>query len=1010
MPDIFEALQTIAQERPSDPLSPVTVIAPSHAAALQLRRRLATHGPFAAVRFETLLRVAELLGAGRLAASGRSPLARPIGDYASEMVAKESRGRLAGVGELPGYARVLRQIFRRLRRGGIRSSRDVRTERTGHLAELLRLYDRFREVTKGFYDDEDLLDGAAEAVRVERPGFLPDLGSVYYAPPLPQSAGGVALMDSLREVTTVVELDEPTLRPRETFLIAPDPASEAQEAVRLAIEALEAGVPLHEIVVFHGADEGYGRLLREAFAAAGVTAVPLPGVPVAETQAGRGVLALARLPELEYSRTGTMDFLSVAPIREWLPAGNSVVHEMTSRWDKLSREALITRGLVKWRGQLESFARERETSAERLDATENEPRIAIMQGEAEHARRLLSVIEALAARIEPLRQLQPAKDFIAAFKSLVKQYLKPGAEGVEEVLDEIDQLGTVGALGGGFSLETFSESIRANLEARFVRPTKASESSDEGVLDEQSKDDPSGKIGVADGVIIADYRVAPGMRFERVILCGAFEGALPPGPGTDAILDDRVWQGLRREHLFIEDAEVRIEHAAEAVKRAVAAAGDGSLTWSSPAYEAGGSREYFPAPLMARAFSQAAGREVTASGLRRGETHESLRRLSSPLAVALRGPVLNIGELDLRRSVALAQGRRSVPAGHARHRAVESLRARRSDAFSEWEGNLAALGNPEWFELQGAVSPTSLEVYAKCGYKYFAKSLLKLQVIEEPDERQMMDPAERGTLIHRIIERFFIEQQKRGRPEPNEAWTAADLTRLIEIAEEELAMAKARGLTGLDVFAEHEARTIRADLAQFLEKDTQFRRETGAVPSEFEVQIPVQEIAGVRLRGRVDRIDRTPDGRMALVIDYKTGSTYGFDKNMEADPLQGGTKLQLPVYLAAAAGVEEATAMYWFINRRSDFKRVLYTRDADRDARFNATLEAIVGGIHSGSFPAVPKEEDEWKGGFTNCKYCEFDRICSRRRDIEFSTKAGDTAMRPWRLVSETASPGEPDE
>lgn len=987
MLDIFEALQTIAHERASDPLSPVTVIAPSHAAALQLRRRLATYGPFAAVRFETLPRVAELLGAGRLAASGRSPLARPIGDYASERVARESRGVLERVGELPGYARVLRQIFRRLRRGGIRSSRDVRTERTGHLAELLRLYDRFREVTKAFYDDEDLLDAAAEAVRVERPGFLPDFGAVYYVPPLPQSAGGAALMTALREVTTVVELDEPGWQPDEKFLIAPDPASEAQEVVRLAIEALESGVPLHEIAVFHGAGESYGRLLREAFASAGLRAVPLPGVPVAETQAGRGVLALARLPELEYSRTGTIDFLSVAPIRGWLPAGNSVVHEMTSLWDKLSREALITRGLGRWRGQLGSFALERETSAGRLDAAEDEQRIAIKRREAEQARRLLSVIEALAARVEPLRQQQPAEDFIAAFKRVIEEYIDPTAPGLEEALEEIDQLGTVGALGGAFSLDSFAESLRANLEARCIRPES-----------------------IGNGVIIADYRVAPGMRFERVILCGAFEGALPPGPGTDAILDDRVWQALRRGHPFIEDAELRIQRAGEAANRAVAAAGEGSLTWSAPAYEAGGSREYFPAPLMVRAFSRVAEREVTASDLRRGEKHESLRRPASPLAVALKGPVLSIGELDLRRAVLLAKERRSISEGHPRFRAVESLRARRSNTFSEWEGNLATLDNPRWFELQGAVSPTNLEHYAACGYRYFARSLLKLQTVEEPEERQMMDRAERGTLIHKMIERFFVEQRHLGRPQPYEAWTPNDLARLNEIAEEELATAKARGLTGLDVFAEHEARTIRADLAQFLEKDTQFRRETGAVPSDFEVQIPETEIAGVRLRGRVDRIDRTPDGKRAWVIDYKTGSTFGYDKNMEGDPLQGGTKLQLPVYLAAVSDAEDATAMYWFINRRADFLRVPYTQDANGDARFKATLEAIVGGIRSGAFPAVPKEEDEWKGGFTNCKYCDFDRICSRRRDIEFGAKAGDAAMRPWQIVGETASPGEEDE
>src|SRR3990170_5633470 len=155
MPDVQAALQSIAAARKDDPLAPVTFVVPSHVAGLQLRRPLAQMGPFAAVRFETLPRVAELLGAGHLAAAGRSPLARPIGDYLAEQVARESRGVLSQVGDLPGYARVLRQMFRRLRRGGIRGSADVPdTARTGHLPEILRLHDRFREKAAAFYDEE----------------------------------------------------------------------------------------------------------------------------------------------------------------------------------------------------------------------------------------------------------------------------------------------------------------------------------------------------------------------------------------------------------------------------------------------------------------------------------------------------------------------------------------------------------------------------------------------------------------------------------------------------------------------------------------------------------------------------------------------------------------------------------------------------------------------------------------------------------------------------------------
>src|SRR5688572_21997089 len=183
MPDIFAALEPIAAARRQDPLAPVTVIVPSHAAGLQLRRRLAELTPFAGVRFEMLARVAEILAAGHLAAADRAPLARPIGDYTAEQVARESRGTLARVGDLPGYARALRQIFRRLRRGGIRRAEEAGPLDGAQVAEMLRLYDRFREETANFYDDEDLLDQAASLVRSGR-ADIRDLGAIYVVPPV----------------------------------------------------------------------------------------------------------------------------------------------------------------------------------------------------------------------------------------------------------------------------------------------------------------------------------------------------------------------------------------------------------------------------------------------------------------------------------------------------------------------------------------------------------------------------------------------------------------------------------------------------------------------------------------------------------------------------------------------------------------------------------------------------------------------------------------------------------
>ncbi len=976
--DVYGALESIAQARRSDPLAPVTVVVPSHAAGLQLRRRLAEIGPFAAVRFETLPRLAELIGAGHLAGQGRMPLARPIGDYIAERVALESRAPLDSVRDVAGYARVLRQIFRRLRRGGIRVSGDVRAERPGHLDEVLRLYDLFQERTRQFYSDEDLLDAAALVVRSGGAGVIDDLGDVYIVPPGPQTAAGSALLQVLKQITEVHELEEPVAEGRPTFVIASDPASEAKEAVRLVLEALDEGTPLHQIAVFHGATREYPRLLREAFAVAGVTAVPLPGVPVSETRAGRGVLALARLPGLDYSRTAVIDLFSVAPVLEWLPSIDGPVHESTTVWDMISREAAVTRGEEVWSKRLGALVRERSAAIERLKAIEDEGRIRAIQHEVDNARRLSGVIMALIESLNPLRTSRTAGEFIGAFKEVVASYLDSAAIGFEEAVEEIDQLGTIGAVSGELSLTEFAESLAANLEARYIRPEK-----------------------LGDGVVVAEYRAAAGLRFERVILCGAVEGALPAGAGTDAILDDRVWQYLKAGHPFIEDGATRVARAKEAALRAVASAGS-QLTWLAPAFDAGGTKEVYPSPMMAEACSEVVGRRVTAAELRSGSTGiECVRRTSSPLAAALRGPLLNIGELQIRSAVELGV-RKEIPETHPRYRAVGALRARRSGEFTEWDGNLSSLDEPGWLEIQSAVSPTSLEHYATCGYRYFGRSLLRLREIEEPDEKQTMDPLTRGSLVHTILERFFVEQRERGRPKVNEAWTHTDKSRLLEIADEVLAGARDSGQTGLDIFLQHEARTIRADLVRFLGADTLFRRETGAVPSEFEAAIPSIEVAGVTMRGYADRVDRTPDGNKAWVLDYKTGSTKSYEGMGPDDPLKGGTKLQLPIYLSIVGDTEEATALYWFITQRGGFERRPYEADGS-DSRFPSTLEAIVEGIRSGSFPAVSEEENEYFNRFENCRFCEFDRICSRRRDLEFAAKEGDAGIAPWRAVSAAA-------
>src|SRR4051794_29127351 len=238
MPTLEAALRQIASERKRDPLAPVTILMPSHAAAIQARRRLVELGAFAGVRFETLPRLAELIGSADLARSGRSPLARPIGDYAASLVAREGGAEVAAVRDLPGFARALRQTFRRLRRGGVQRPEDVRSGfGSGLLPEVVRLHAIYRARTAAFYDDDDLLETAADSLATTPPAA--DFGALYIAPPGALTAASDRFLRALGRHTRLRRLDESTSTPTSRFVLAPDPASEAREAAREVVMALE---------------------------------------------------------------------------------------------------------------------------------------------------------------------------------------------------------------------------------------------------------------------------------------------------------------------------------------------------------------------------------------------------------------------------------------------------------------------------------------------------------------------------------------------------------------------------------------------------------------------------------------------------------------------------------------------------------------------------------------------------------------------------------------------------
>jgi RecB family exonuclease len=393
---------------------------------------------------------------------------------------------------------------------------------------------------------------------------------------------------------------------------------------------------------------------------------------------------------------------------------------------------------------------------------------------------------------------------------------------------------------------------------------------------------------------------------------------------------------------------------------------------------------------------------ASATDLRRASSSTWLSKPASPTAALLTGTPVDLAEVRVRTSVAARQEGLVLPVDHALRPALHMLDSRRAALFGAYDGNLAELAGDDLFKRR-SVSPTSLEAYALCGFKYFLGYILRLRPPEEPEDRETMDAAERGSLVHAVLQEFFENKIAEGRPAPYERWREDDYVELMTILEAHMDRARERGKTGLDVYAEHERRRLRADLTAFLEQDSIFRAETGAVPVDFEKALPDDPEAQIVMRGYVDRIDWTPDRSKAWIIDYKTGSTSAYEGMKPEDPMAGGTKLQLPAYMAAAAEAAQITPLYWFISTAGKFTRLPFTASEENMARYRDTLATIVEGVRKGTFPAVSGDEDTSYGGWKNCRYCDFARLCSRRRDDEFLTKSEDPALQPWKNVADAA-------
>jgi RecB family exonuclease len=995
------------------PLDPVTVIVPSNTTGLSARRLLTMdRANLANVQFVTPFRLAELLGASRL--GGRRPLTNPVLGAAVRAALAAAPGRFAEVADHQATAAAVAAVHAELSRAtGETRARIAAASARG--AEVARLLGEVAGRLGEFSDEDDLARAAAEVVAVDG---VPALGAVVWHLPgrlspamaalvrdvmaaagehgraavvlgvTGDDAADEAVLDLVRgcgfEVPMMGGLEEPVSVPTASRIVSvSDPDEEVRQVVREIVELVAAGTPLDRIVVFRPTAGSYGRTLIEQLDGAGIPHNGPSARRLADTVAGRTLLGALALSRGGWGRGDVLALLAEAPVRD--ASGRTA---SARRWDAMSRRAGVIGGLDDWHGKLDRQAAIFQRQLDQLGVTGDdavERRRRGITADLDTNRAVLAFVDGLAAAVGAVDAATTWQGRAAAAQVLLARLLGPEERRIrwpelevaaaQRVDEALTRLAALDAIDPDPSRTTFELALATELEV------------------------PVGRVGrFGQGVLVTPLATAVGHDAEAVFVLGMAEGTCP---------------SFRRERALLPDTDRRLATAGELPTSddqlvdqrrdylAALAAGREHRVLLFPRGDLRGRRDRVASRWLLESAGALAGRPVFSSDVP-GLPDEVVHAIPSYAAGVARAAVHgSVDERDVAALLATAELSNHPLATGDLGRGFEARAARQGTAFTIWDGNLAghhvpspATGTP--------LSPSRLEAWAACPFRYFLGNVLRLGERDDPERIVELSPAERGTLVHHVLEQFFREVLDRagGPPSPDEAWTAADHERVAELAHAAFDDVEQRGLTGRPLMWHRTQTDVLADLDRFLVEDDEHRRRLRATPVQVEMAfgldgrppLTIELPSGRRLtfRGKADRVDRTEAGEL-VVLDYKTGSGTAY-KDL-SDPVKEGQLLQLGIYAEAAraevGGAAPVDARYWMVSERGDFKKHGYPWTGETRQRFLDVAEAIVDGIESGLFPARPGEYDAFWGRHENCRYCEFDRVCPRDREDHERATAG---------------------
>ncbi|MCF6158072.1 MAG: hypothetical protein E3K32_05765 [wastewater metagenome] len=331
-------------------------------------------------------------------------------------------------------------------------------------------------------------------------------------------------------------------------------------------------------------------------------------------------------------------------------------------------------------------------------------------------------------------------------------------------------------------------------------------------------------------------------------------------------------------------------------------------------------------------------------------------------------------------------------------------------------------------QIRYGFTPTALEVFGSCPFRFFLEKVLHLESLYEPEKGTVTTAVDLGNLYHSIVRLFYttLLKKKYFDTKANELDPAEFLH---DIAKRCFNSVEQRIPVPYPVIWELEKEAVLAFLANFIAWDLRRIEQTGYIPAYLERTVKInsgdtlpKNIKNVTLRGKIDRIDLKWEDKILRfrVVDYKSGRF--FKENIMRSAIRG-QRLQLPFYIILAEYIvskegekgrtlrsqielEEASFTYiaQVVEGREGQKgvpeKVIKREDwKEHSEQCWGTVREFLHYIRNGIFPVTPLENTQ------KCEWCEFTAICRRgNQPLRFRLEHDVRLKKYHEIMNQTAS------